>query len=148
MLMYDATPALEVKVQPMQHPGFSLAARLRHLCIAVCLASITGCGSFGFPGVYRINVEQGNIITQEMVDQLKPGMTRRQVRFVLGTPLLEDPFHTDRWEYIYMVRNGENTLLEQRLTVFFEGDSLTHFNSTIPPSSETEAAEEGATAEA
>ena len=145
--MYHATPAKEVKAKPMNTRPPS-ALRLTALLACILAGVTSGCANFGFPGVYRINVEQGNIITQEMVDQLKPGMTRRQVRFVLGTPLLEDPFHTDRWEYVYMVRNGENTLLEQRLTVFFEGDSLTHFNSTIPPSSETEAAEEGETAEA
>lgn len=100
------------------------------------LVLLSGCGNFGFPGVYRINVEQGNIVTVEMLDQLKPGMTRRQVRYVLGTPLIEDPFHTDRWEYMYLLRNGRNTLAERRLTVFFEGDKLTHFTSSVPPSSE------------
>ena len=126
----------------------SLVTCARSLCFALLAVCLAGCGSFGFPGVYRINVEQGNIFTQEMIDQLKPGMTRRQVRFVLGTPLLEDPFHSNRWEYIYMVRNGNNVLVEERLTVFFEGDSLTHFDSTVPPSSETEDAEIETTAEA
>lgn len=115
---------------------------LARLCLGLSLLAIAGCGSFGFPGVYRINVEQGNIITQEMVDQLRPGMTRRQVRFVLGTPLVEDPFHPDRWEYIYMLRNGNRTILEKRLTVFFEGDTLTNFESTVPPSGKTADAEE------
>ena len=135
--MYHATPAKEVKVQPMTSRSLRPVTCFKGLCVGLCLSVLAGCGSFGFPGVYRINVEQGNIITQDMVDQLKPGMTRRQVRFVLGTPLLEDPFHSDRWEYIYMLRNGDRTLFERRLTVFFEGDSLTHFNSTLPPSSET-----------
>jgi outer membrane protein assembly factor BamE len=62
-------------------------------------------------------------------------MTRRQVRFVLGTPLLEDPFHSNRWEYIYMIRNGDRTLVERRLTVFFEGDTLTRFDIIPPPDS-------------
>ena len=145
--MYHATAAKEVKVQPMFVLPSAAAGRLKRLCLACFLSLAAGCGSLGFPGVYRINVEQGNIITQEMVDQLKPGMTRRQVRFVLGTPLLEDPFHSDRWEYIYMVRNGDRTLVEQRLTVYFEGDALTHFDSTIPPSGTEQSAEE-ATAEA
>jgi outer membrane protein assembly factor BamE len=125
----------------MSNPRFSLPERIRGLALMLCLSMLAGCGSLGFPGVYRINVEQGNIITQDMIDQLKPGMTRRQVRFVLGTPLLEDPFHTDRWEYIYLLRNGDQILFEQRLTVFFEGDTLTHFNSTRPPSSASDDAD-------
>jgi outer membrane protein assembly factor BamE len=86
---------------------------------------LAGCGNnFGFPGVYRINVEQGNIVTFDMIEQLQPGMTRRQVRFILGTPLIEDTFHPDRWDYRYTLRNGIDTLEENRLTVFFEGDEL------------------------
>lgn len=108
------------------------------LLIALLLPLLSGCSSWGFPGVYRINVEQGNIVTQEMVDQLEPGMNRRQVRYILGTPLIEDPFNPQRWEYIYTLRNGEDLLLELRLTVFFDGDTLTHFDSTLPPSSEKE----------
>jgi outer membrane protein assembly factor BamE len=99
---------------------------------------LSGCGAVGFPGVYRINVEQGNIITQEMVDQLKPGMNRRQVRFILGTPLIEDSFNQSRWDYTYVTRNGLNIISEQQLTVFFEGDKLTHFSGTLTPSEESE----------
>lgn len=65
------------------------------LLCALALTSLTGCGFVGFPGVYRINVEQGNIIDQEKVDKLKIGMSRRQVRFILGTPLVEDSFNPD-----------------------------------------------------
>ena len=85
--------------------------------------ALAGCGAWGFPGVYRLNIEQGNIVTQEMVDQLKPGMSRRQVRYILGTPLIEDSFNRDRWDYIYLVRNGYDTRAENRLTVFFDGHS-------------------------
>lgn len=93
--------------------------------LVIFATSLAGCGNnFGFPGVYRIDVEQGNIVTPEMIEQLKPGMTRRQVRFVMGTPLIEDTFNEDRWDYRYTVRNGVDTLKENRLTVYFEGDSL------------------------
>jgi outer membrane protein assembly factor BamE len=98
------------------------------LFAAVCLSA---CGFVGFPGVYRIDVEQGNIVTQEMVDQLKPGMSRRQVRFILGTPLIEDPFNPDRWDYPYVKRNGLTVLSESRLTVFFDGDSLVKYDGDI-----------------
>ena len=102
----------------------STKALITPLILGLALLS-AGCGSnIGFPGVYRIDVEQGNIVTSEMIQQLRQGMTRRQVRFVLGTPLIEDSFHANRWDYRYTLRNGTETLEENRLTVFFEGDEL------------------------
>ncbi len=98
------------------------------LFAALCLSA---CGFVGFPGVYRIDVEQGNIVTQEMVDQLQPGMTRRQVRFILGTPLIEDPFNRDRWDYPYVKRNGRTVLSESRLAVFFDGDKLVKYEGDL-----------------
>lgn len=72
---------------------------------------------------YRIDVQQGNVLTQEMVSQLRPGLTRDQVRFVLGTPLLVDMFHADRWDYVYRLQKGRTGEVElRRFTVFFDGD--------------------------
>ena len=86
---------------------------------------MAGCGSnFGFPGVYRINVEQGNVVNEEMVEKLRPGLNKRQVRYIMGTPLIEDSFHDDRWDYRYLLRNGNETLAETRLTLWFDGDEL------------------------
>ena len=97
----------------------------RPLLASCLLIALAGCGSnFGFPGVYRINVEQGNLVDQEMVDQLKPQMTRRQVRFVLGTPIIEDTFNADRWDYVHLVRLGNENLSRSQLTVIFDGDVL------------------------
>ncbi len=107
---------------------------MRISMIALILICLGGCGAVGFPGVYKINIEQGNIITQDMVDELKPGMSRRQVRFILGTPLVEDSFNQDRWDYSYITRNGQDVLAEQQLTVFFEGDSLNRFTGSLIPS--------------
>ena len=114
---------------------------MRISLISLLLLSLCGCGAVGFPGVYKINVEQGNIITQEMVDQLKPGMSRRQVRFILGTPLVEDSFNQDRWDYTYITRNGPNVSAEQQLTVHFDGDSLTRFTGTLTPGTDGEDAD-------
>jgi outer membrane protein assembly factor BamE len=87
------------------------------------LLLITGCSSV--PSVlYRIDVQQGNVITQEMVDKLKPGMTRSQVRFVLGTALIDDVFHKDRWDYVYRLVQHGNLVEEYKLTVFFEDDKM------------------------
>jgi len=93
---------------------------------ACCLLlTLAGCGSyFGFPGVYEINVEQGNVVTEEMVEQLRPGLNRRQVRYIMGTPLIEDSFHSDRWDYRYLLRNGNQTIAETQLTLWFEDDEL------------------------
>ena len=109
------------------------------LLAAICLSA---CSFVGFPGVYRIDVEQGNIVTQEMVEQLKPGMSRRQVRFILGTPLLEDPFNQARWDYPYVKRNGMNVLSESRLMVFFDGDSLIRYEGDIEVGDEPDQADD------
>lgn len=103
------------------------------LTFSLALATLSACGFVGFPGVYKIDVEQGNIITQEIVDQLKPGMTRRQVRFILGTPLVEDTFNAQRWDYHYVKRNGVDVLDEERLSVEFEGDSLSKVSGDYEP---------------
>ncbi len=108
--------------------------RILFYALIISVISLTsGCGSLGFPGVYRIDIEQGNVVTQEMVDQLKPGMTRRQVRFILGTPLVEDSFNQARWDYVYLLRNGNTTKTNKRLSVFFADDELSHFSGNFVP---------------
>jgi len=102
---------------------------------ACCLLlALAGCGSnFGFPGVYKINVEQGNVVTEEMLEQLRPGLNRRQVRYIMGTPLIEDSFHSDRWDYRYLLRNGDQTLSETQLTLWFENDELVRVEGADAP---------------
>lgn len=73
---------------------------------------------------YRIDVRQGNFVSQEMVAQLKPGQTREQVRFILGSPLVADMFHADRWDYVYRFRPGHGEVQQRRLTVFFTDNKL------------------------
>lgn len=112
----------------------------RLLAIGALALGLAGCGFLGsvdFPGVYKIGIPQGNIITQDMVDQLRPGMTKRQVIFVMGTPLVRDPFHQDRWDYIYSFQPGGGERGQERLTVFFENDLLVSFTGDFVP---TEAA--------
>ncbi|GGK65131.1 outer membrane protein assembly factor BamE [Amphritea balenae] len=80
---------------------------------------LVGCADF--PGVYKIDIPQGNNITQEMVDKLRPGMTQNQVRYVLGTPLITDSFNVNRWDYIYRYKSGETgAVTQERLTVIFD----------------------------
>ncbi len=73
---------------------------------------------------YKMDIRQGNYITAEMRDKLRLGMTRSQVRFVLGTPMLSDPFHDNRWDYVYRLEHAGKVVEQHDLTVFFEGDSL------------------------
>jgi outer membrane protein assembly factor BamE len=92
------------------------------------LFALGGCSSM--PGLipkfvdeYRIDVQQGNVLTQDMVSQLRPGLTRDQVRFILGTPLLVDAFRTDRWDYLFRLKEGKTgEVTERRFTVFFDAE--------------------------
>jgi outer membrane protein assembly factor BamE len=107
---------------------------MRIVLISLAMALLSACGFVGFPGVYRINVEQGNIVTPEMAAQLKPGMTRRQVQFILGTALIQDTFDQNRWDYLYSKRNGAKVLSEALLTVQFDGDLLVNVSGDLAPS--------------
>jgi len=100
--------------------------------LAVLLVLLTtGCTRFNFP--YRIDVEQGNVLTQEAVDQLQPGMTRRQVTFLLGTPLITDDFRFERWDYYYSLRTGHGVFLSRHTVLFFHGDTLVRLEGDIRP---------------
>lgn len=88
---------------------------------AVLLAS---CTSLRVPGVHRIDIQQGNILTQDAVRQLSPGMERRQVRLLLGTPLLVNPFEPNRWDYLYTLQEGNGKRTRQMLSVYFKDDKL------------------------
>ena len=85
------------------------------------------------PIVYRPDIQQGNIITQDMVNKLRPGMSRSQVRFVLGTPMLADAFHTHRWDYVYTMTEGWGETEMKRLTVVFENDRLSRLEGDYRP---------------
>lgn len=80
---------------------------------------------------YRIDVRQGNLVTQEMVSQLRPGLTKDQVRFVLGTPLLTDVFHADRWDYVYRLQTGDGEVQQRRLVVFFQDGKLSRLGGDV-----------------
>lgn len=106
-------------------------------CVALLSAvSLSGCSYLKFPGVYRIAVQQGNIIDQKKVDQLKTGMTKRQVQFVMGSALVNDAFNQDRWDYIYQLRRGDETLRSRRFTVYFDNDVLVRFEGDFEPNAE------------
>ena len=97
------------------------------LTLAVAAGAIGGCGMprmREIPGVYRIDIQQGNAVDREMLDQLEIGMDRRKVRFILGTPLLVDTFHQDRWDYVYSFHTGSEPTARQRVSLHFVDDRL------------------------
>ena len=100
----------------------------RFLLLTCFTLALTGCSSTPeIPSLltpYRIDIRQGNYLTQEMVDQLKIGQSRDQVRYILGTPLLTDPFHAERWDYVYRFQPGHGAAEQRRVTVFFSDDKL------------------------
>jgi outer membrane protein assembly factor BamE len=80
--------------------------------------AVSGC-------VYRINIQQGNFLNQSAVDTVKEGMTRSQVRYLLGTPMVADSFNKERWDYIYYLKKGRTRHVDsRRVTVYFDGDKV------------------------
>lgn len=88
------------------------------ICMLLFLLGSVGC-------VYQANLSQGNVIKQDDLDQVEVGMTRGQVRFLLGTPLIDDPFHEERWDYIYYLRLGrDDAILKRWVSINFVDDKV------------------------
>ncbi len=99
---------------------------MAHRLLLIIIATIL-TAACTFPNVvspYKLDIPQGNAITADQVARLKPGMTRSQVRFILGSPLLADPFHANRWDYVFTDARNSQLLQKKTLTVFFENDNL------------------------
>lgn len=113
---------------------------LRALTLAAALL-LGACSLLpGFMQPYRIDIQQGNFLSQEMVSQLKPGMTRDQVRAVLGTPLLTDIFHAERWDYVYLLDRPGKPREQRHLSVIFEEGRLARLAGDVvaAPADKTE----------
>ena len=82
---------------------------------------------------YKIDIQQGNVVTQEMIARLQPGMTRSQVRFALGTPLVVDPFRGDRWDYVYLYTKQGVVTAQRRIVVVFKDDKLERIEGDVAP---------------
>ena len=122
----------------------------RRLAPCLLAALLAGCGNVPrIPGLtpYRIDIQQGNYVTQEMLSQLKPGMTKEQVRAALGTPLLTDIFHAERWDYVYWFEPASGQREQRRITVYFADDKLVRVaGDVVPAAPKPEAAAPGAEA--
>lgn len=97
---------------------------------SLALASVAGCSTWEF---YKVNIRQGNYIDQAMVSSLAPGMTRQQVMFIMGTPLLTDPFHQDRWDYYYSFSEGGKPVEQRHVKLYFQGDTLSRVEGSLNP---------------
>lgn len=105
----------------------------KSLLTSLSLAGLLALAGCSFPGVYKIDIQQGNVVTQDMVDQLRPGMTRSQVRYIMGNPLITDTFHADRWDYLYSIQPGGGERLQERISLNFNNDQLAGLGGDFMP---------------
>jgi outer membrane protein assembly factor BamE len=109
---------------------------MRFILIFIALCLLCACsrsydGGFNAPLLHKIDIQQGNVVDQEMLDQLKPKMNKKQVKFIMGTPVLIDPFHNERWEYIYSFQEGGTVREQRHITLHFENDKLAFISGDI-----------------
>lgn len=105
--------------------------RLCTLLLAGCTA-LSAC-SFQLPRIHRVTVQQGNVITQEMVNRLKPGMTREQVAFVMGGPVVRNAFDDSRWDYVYTINAPGSFQSQVMVSLFFEQSTLARIVGDLKP---------------
>lgn len=106
--------------------------------ILAVVASLTLCSCTtilnNLPGIYRIDVQQGNIVDQGMIDQLRPNMNKRQVLYIMGSPMLTDFFHQKRWDYLYSAQVAGGDRQQKRISLFFDNDQLIGVQGDFKPS--------------
>ncbi|MEC4748370.1 outer membrane protein assembly factor BamE [Methylomicrobium sp. Wu6] len=112
----------------MRKPLF-YSALLASLSVAACSMILNN-----LPGVYTVDVQQGNIVDQSMIDQLRPGMSKRQVLYIMGSPMLKDVFHENHWEYLYSNQPGGEARQQKRISLYFEGDKIVGLQGDFKPS--------------
>lgn len=117
-----------------------LTSSVPTLVLVAAAAMLGGCSTIASDGSllglitpYRMEVVQGNVVTQDMVAQLRPGLTGDQVRSLLGAPLLNDVFHANRWDYVFTIRRQGTAPQQRRVTVFFENDRVSRFEADAVP---------------
>ncbi len=124
-------------IRPPAQTLLTLAAAASALLLSACsslgLSSAKPETLFGLLTPYRVDVVQGNVVTQEVMAQIQPGLGRLQVREALGTPLLADPFHTDRWDYVFTIQRQGVPDQKRRVSVFFKNDLVERFDTEALP---------------
>ncbi|MDC0166370.1 outer membrane protein assembly factor BamE [Gammaproteobacteria bacterium] len=107
-------------IQPMFVSRTPLLKAALYLIIGASLLVLNGCVR-----TYRVEIQQGNVISAEQIEKITPGTSRNEVRFILGTPLIEDPFHAERWDYFYSLNPAKGEMVTTyRLSVWFENDQV------------------------
>lgn len=100
------------------------------LTVLLGFATLSGCT---FPGVYKLNVQQGNIVTADMLAQLESGMSQRQVSYVMGTPVIANPFNQQRWDYIYTLEQRDKIVKRYHISIFFDDSgNYSHYDGELP----------------
>tara|TARA_B100000029_G_scaffold389285_1_gene385623 strand:+ start:316 stop:780 length:465 start_codon:yes stop_codon:yes gene_type:complete len=97
----------------------------------ICSCSRGYDGRINAPLLHKIDIQQGNVIDQEMINKLTPGLDKKQVEFIMGTPVLIDPFHNERWEYIYSFSEGGKVREQRHITLHFENGKLAYISGDI-----------------
>ena len=97
--------------------------RLYSILLLLCVFLFAGCSWIQFPSIHKVTVQQGNIVSQDMVDKLKIGMTKIQVQYIMGTPLIVDTFDPSRWDYYYTRVDSNNNKTEQQVSLRFDSDN-------------------------
>lgn len=105
----------------------------RSVLLILSLFLLNSCSLEWVPFVYHLDIHQGNVVSQEMVDQLKPGMSKRQVTFIMGAPLLVDVFHDEQWYYIYSNEPGGEPRVQKKITLIFRQDQLVGLQGDFKP---------------
>jgi len=101
------------------------------LIINTSLLVVTGCSEF-IPA-YKIDVQQGNILQKEDVDQIRPGMDQEKISYILGSPSIRDPFHANRWDYVYTLKKGHGKFEKKNITLYFEKNKLVRTEGSVRP---------------
>jgi len=97
------------------------------------LSSLLLSGCSGFIPAYQIDIQQGNILTPDDVNQLQLGMSKRKVQYILGSPSIADPFHAQRWDYTYSLKKGYRKPEEKNISLYFESNNLVRITGSIQP---------------
>src|SRR5690606_8739155 len=126
-IMAHTRRALHLSSRALPRVGAAWRAPVAVLCAALVAVAASGCA-------FRMSVQQGNVVDVADLEQVREGMTRSQVQFLLGTPLISDPFHADRWDYTYFFRQGRRRdVTRYWVTVFFEDDRVVRIETRVPP---------------
>ena len=138
--MLTISPSRSNSANPRARRRLNFKAAQAALLLGI--AALCGCSTSpfnfapNFSWTHRVDIQQGTVVTKDMADKLQIGMTREQVRFILGTPLIADVFHVNRWDYPYRFQPGRGEIQERKFTVFFESDRLARFDSDPLPTEE------------